>query len=348
MIKYKGLGIAPAEIEALLFEHPAVADVALIGKPDAEAGEVLKAFVVQKGPDVTADDLLAWARGRLAGHKTLHEVEFVDSIPKTASGKILRRVLKEEQNKRLGPLEPDHRRKTMRTTCKLLLSVLVLTASGLSYLFLGTSVHAQDQASSVYVMVQAQVSDWPEFERYQKAALPSIAEERDVLVVVGRDARMNVQLKTTVRGDVNVVHSNNNPIQSGSPYDSFEGNVEPRAGRRHGNLPGNQGVHAEAILGDLRKTRLGFVQKIPDRDRTNSGTRTLAEAARRRPIPYMQAPPPVYSPLCLACMGRSPVIDLRGCCTLIYRSEVGSILRRRIRSSRSALQAEPIPVRRRR
>lgn len=103
MIKYKGFGVAPAEIESLLFEHPAVADVAVIGKPDPEAGEVPKAFVVRKDPALTVETLLGWARGRLAGYKTLHEVEFVDAIPKTASGKILRRVLKEQERQRLGP-----------------------------------------------------------------------------------------------------------------------------------------------------------------------------------------------------------------------------------------------------
>jgi len=102
MIKYKGFGIAPAEIEALLFEHPGVADCAVIGKPDPEAGEVPKAFVVRKDPALTAEALLDWARGRLAGYKTLHEIALVDAIPKTASGKILRRVLKEEERRRLG------------------------------------------------------------------------------------------------------------------------------------------------------------------------------------------------------------------------------------------------------
>jgi long-chain acyl-CoA synthetase len=100
MIKYKGFGIAPAELEALLFEHPGVADVAVIGKPDPEAGEVPKAFVVRRDPALTEDTLVAWARGRLAGYKTLHHVEFVDAIPKTASGKILRRVLKEQERQR--------------------------------------------------------------------------------------------------------------------------------------------------------------------------------------------------------------------------------------------------------
>jgi len=103
MIKYKGFGIAPAEIEALLFEHPAVADVAVIGKPDPAAGEVPKAFVVRRNDQaVTAEELLGWARGRLAGYKSLHEVEFVEAIPKTASGKILRRVLREQERQRLG------------------------------------------------------------------------------------------------------------------------------------------------------------------------------------------------------------------------------------------------------
>jgi long-chain acyl-CoA synthetase len=102
MIKYKGFGIAPAEIEALLFEHPGVADCAVIGKPDPEAGEVPKAFVVRKDPTLTVEVLLEWASGRLAGYKRLHEIALVDAIPKTASGKILRRVLKEEERKRLG------------------------------------------------------------------------------------------------------------------------------------------------------------------------------------------------------------------------------------------------------
>jgi long-chain acyl-CoA synthetase len=99
MIKYKGFGIAPAEIEALLLEHPGVADAAVIGRPDPEAGEVPKAFVVLKvaHAGLTAADLLTFAQGRLAGYKTLHDVEFVQAIPKTPSGKILRRVLKEQE-----------------------------------------------------------------------------------------------------------------------------------------------------------------------------------------------------------------------------------------------------------
>jgi long-chain acyl-CoA synthetase len=104
MIKYKGFGIAPAEIEALLFEHPGVADVAVIGRPDLEAGEVPKAFVVRTAshPSLSEADLLAFAKGRLAGYKTVQSVEFVEAIPKTASGKILRRVLKQQEMEKVG------------------------------------------------------------------------------------------------------------------------------------------------------------------------------------------------------------------------------------------------------
>ena len=98
MIKFKGFGIAPAEIEALLLEHPAIADAAVIGKPHPEAGEIPKAFVVRKpGHDLAAGDVVAFVKGRLANYKVPGEVAFVDAIPKTPSGKILRRVLKEQE-----------------------------------------------------------------------------------------------------------------------------------------------------------------------------------------------------------------------------------------------------------
>jgi len=98
MIKFKGFGIAPAEIESLLLEHPAIADAAVIGKPHPEAGEIPKAFVVRKpGQPLTAADVVAFVKGRLANYKVPGEVEFVDAIPKTPSGKILRRVLKEQE-----------------------------------------------------------------------------------------------------------------------------------------------------------------------------------------------------------------------------------------------------------
>lgn len=101
MIKYKGFGIAPAELESLLMEHPAVMDSAVIGVPDPEAGELPKGFVVlRQGHDVTPDDILAFANGKLAGYKKLHVIEFIEVIPKNASGKILRRELKEREKAR--------------------------------------------------------------------------------------------------------------------------------------------------------------------------------------------------------------------------------------------------------
>ncbi|HLY32425.1 MAG TPA: long-chain-fatty-acid--CoA ligase [Ktedonobacterales bacterium] len=101
MIKYKGFGIAPAELESLLLEHPAVLDSAVIGVPDPEAGELPKGFVViRQGHDVTPEDILTFANGKLAGYKKLHEIEFIDVIPKVASGKILRRELKEREKAR--------------------------------------------------------------------------------------------------------------------------------------------------------------------------------------------------------------------------------------------------------
>lgn len=101
MIKYKGFGIAPAEIEALLMEHPAVMDSAVIGVPDAEAGEAPKGFVVLRpGIEATPDEIIAFANGKLAGYKKVHYVEIVQSIPKNASGKILRRELKEMEKAR--------------------------------------------------------------------------------------------------------------------------------------------------------------------------------------------------------------------------------------------------------
>jgi long-chain acyl-CoA synthetase len=99
LIKYKGFSIAPAQLEALLLEHPAVADVAVIAKASEEAGEVPKAFVVRRPgyENVSADDLMTWANGKLATYKNVREIAFIDAIPRNPSGKILRRVLKERE-----------------------------------------------------------------------------------------------------------------------------------------------------------------------------------------------------------------------------------------------------------
>ena len=94
LIKYKGLQVAPAELEAVLLTHPAVADAAVIPYPDDEAGEVPKGIIVLKEP-VEPQALLDFVAERVAPHKRIRHVEFVDKIPKSPSGKILRRVLVE-------------------------------------------------------------------------------------------------------------------------------------------------------------------------------------------------------------------------------------------------------------
>jgi acyl-coenzyme A synthetase/AMP-(fatty) acid ligase len=95
LIKYKGSQVAPAELEALLLTHPAVADAAVVPSPDEEAGEIPKAYVVRKSlsADVTPDELMAYVAGRVAPYKKIRQLEFIEQIPKSASGKILRRVL---------------------------------------------------------------------------------------------------------------------------------------------------------------------------------------------------------------------------------------------------------------
>ena len=94
LIKYKGMQVAPAELEAVLLQHPAVADCAVYPQPDAEAGEIPKAAVVLKrGASATADELMQFVAARVSPHKRVRALRLVDAIPKSASGKILRRVL---------------------------------------------------------------------------------------------------------------------------------------------------------------------------------------------------------------------------------------------------------------
>jgi long-chain acyl-CoA synthetase len=98
MIKYKGFPVAPAEVEAVLLEHPAVKECGVIGRPDAEAGEVPVAFVALRDGFVEnhklGEELCAFVAERLTHYKQPREVRFVDAVPKTASGKILRRELR--------------------------------------------------------------------------------------------------------------------------------------------------------------------------------------------------------------------------------------------------------------
>jgi acyl-coenzyme A synthetase/AMP-(fatty) acid ligase len=86
--------VAPAELEALLFTHPAVAAAAVVGTPAEEAGELPTAFVVANG-EVADDELMSWVAERVAPHKRIRGIERIDEIPCSPSGKILRRELRE-------------------------------------------------------------------------------------------------------------------------------------------------------------------------------------------------------------------------------------------------------------
>jgi acyl-CoA synthetase (AMP-forming)/AMP-acid ligase II len=99
LIKYKGFQVPPAELEALLLTHESVADAAVIPCPDDEAGEVPKAFVVLKGA-ATEKELMDFVAARVAPHKKIRRLEFIDKIPKSASGKILRRMLVQQERER--------------------------------------------------------------------------------------------------------------------------------------------------------------------------------------------------------------------------------------------------------
>ncbi|MBF9049314.1 AMP-binding protein [Roseobacter sp. HKCCD9010] len=97
LIKYKGFAVAPAEVEAALIGHDQVIDAAVVGKPDDEAGELPIAFVVAApGAEIGQPEMQAHVEGCLAHYKHPAEFRFVDSVPKSASGKILRRFLRDE------------------------------------------------------------------------------------------------------------------------------------------------------------------------------------------------------------------------------------------------------------
>jgi 4-coumarate--CoA ligase len=95
LIKVSGFQVAPAEIEALLVTHPAVADVAVVGVADDACGEVPKAFVVAAaGAAPELAELQAFLAGHVASYKQIRGLELVEAIPKSPSGKMLRRLLR--------------------------------------------------------------------------------------------------------------------------------------------------------------------------------------------------------------------------------------------------------------
>lgn len=127
LIKYKGFQVPPAELEAILLAHPKVADAAVIPSPDEEAGEVPKAFVVRREQssaartegnaagtgdgteelEALAEELMAHVAAHVAPHKKIRQLEFVEQIPKSPSGKILRRVLVERERLKRRELSRD-------------------------------------------------------------------------------------------------------------------------------------------------------------------------------------------------------------------------------------------------
>ncbi len=103
MIVASGYKVWPREVEDVLYTHEAVLEAAVVGKPDPYRGETVKAFVsLRPGQAADPDELIDYCRGRLAAYKYPREVEIVDVIPKTATGKILRRQLREVSPSHLG------------------------------------------------------------------------------------------------------------------------------------------------------------------------------------------------------------------------------------------------------
>jgi acyl-CoA synthetase (AMP-forming)/AMP-acid ligase II len=100
LIKASGYSVFPAEVEKYLYHHPAVKEVAVIGVPDPYRGENIKAFIVLKSEyksKVKEEEIVAWAKDKMAAYKYPRIVEFAEELPKTASGKVLKRVLRERE-----------------------------------------------------------------------------------------------------------------------------------------------------------------------------------------------------------------------------------------------------------
>ena len=101
LIKSAGYRIGPAEIESCLVKHPAVLNAAVIGKPDATRGSIIKAFIVlqpgQKASKALEEDIQQHVRGRLAPYEYPKEIEFIDALPMTTTGKVQRKELRKRE-----------------------------------------------------------------------------------------------------------------------------------------------------------------------------------------------------------------------------------------------------------
>lgn len=107
MIVSGGENVYPAEVENALYGHPDIADVAVIGVPDEKWGEAVKAIIVPKpGSEPSSEDIIAYAKTRIAGYKCPKSVDIAEALPRNASGKVLRRHLREPYwegvNRRVG------------------------------------------------------------------------------------------------------------------------------------------------------------------------------------------------------------------------------------------------------
>jgi fatty-acyl-CoA synthase len=103
MINASGFKVWPAEVEMLLYRYPAVQEACVIASPDERRGETVKALVVlrESHRGTTPEEIIAWARGEMAAYKCPHSVEIVENLPKSASGKVLWRVLQEQERERV-------------------------------------------------------------------------------------------------------------------------------------------------------------------------------------------------------------------------------------------------------
>jgi long-chain acyl-CoA synthetase len=101
MIIVSGFNVYPTDVEQALYQHPSVEKVAVVGVPDEKTGEAVKAFVVlRKGESATPEEITKWARGELTGYRAPKQVEIRDSLPETMVGKVLRRVLVDEEKQK--------------------------------------------------------------------------------------------------------------------------------------------------------------------------------------------------------------------------------------------------------
>ncbi len=100
MILVSGFNVYPNEVEDVLAQHEGILEVAVIGIPDEKSGEAVKAFIVKKDPNLTREDVLEFAKEHLTNYKRPKHIEFVDELPKSNVGKILRRKLKEREMKK--------------------------------------------------------------------------------------------------------------------------------------------------------------------------------------------------------------------------------------------------------